>query len=117
MIINTHTYNVDSIQANTVRYVGPGHTFSMLNQCDLSRVYPKSGKNGDQGVARPEARFERTVVTNATTGVTKPAILRVSGSLPVGMSEAEILSLLAEAAAFAASQAGQNLFTKLDING
>lgn len=114
--ILTKTYTFDSISPNSVRYVAPTHNFSMKDTLELSREYPKLGRNGDKGVARPTARFEETVVVNATTGETAPAIIRLSGSLPTGMTEAAILSLLAKVAAFTASDECKSLFTKLDVN-
>lgn len=114
--ILTKTYTLDATSPNSVRYVGPSHNFSMKDTLELSREYPKMGRNGDKGVARPTARFEETVVVNATTGDTAPAIIRLAGSLPTGMTEAAILSLLAKVAAFTASDEGKALFTKLDVN-
>lgn len=116
LLINAETFTLDSASPNTVRYVGPGHTFSALNAVDLSRVYPKAGKNGDRGVARPDARFEQTVVVNAVTGETRNAILRLSGSLPVGISEADILALVLRCQKFLETAEGKGVFTKLDIN-
>lgn len=114
--ILTQTFTLDSSSPNLVRYVGPNHTFSALNTLELAREYPKLGRNGDRGVARPTARFEETVVVNATTGETRPAIFRLTGSLPTGMTEAAILALLAKVAAFAGSAECQSLFTRLDVN-
>lgn len=115
-ILNTRTYSIDYTEANAIRYVGPAHTFSTNDVMQLSRVAPKSGRNGDLGVARPEFKLTKSVVVNAVTGERKDAILRLSGSLPVGMTAADIEALLADVAAFAASNDGKDLFKKLDIN-
>lgn len=116
ILIDTASFTLDSAAPNMVKYVGPGHTFSAVNALDLSRVYPKAGKNGDRGVARPDARFEQTVVVNAVTGETRQAILRLSGSLPVGITEADILALVLRCQKFLETAEGKAVFTKLDIN-
>lgn len=114
--INTRTYNFDGSTGDSCRYVGPAHTFSTADLFELARVYPKPGRNGDLGVARPAVKRQVSVVVNATTGERKDAFLRISGSLPVGMSAADIDALCADAAAFIGSTDGKSLFKSLDIN-
>lgn len=114
--LNTRTYNQDTVEANSVRYTGPAHTFSTNDVMQAARIYPKAGRNGDLGVARPEMKLTKSVVVNAVTGERKDAILRINGSLPVGMSAADIEGMLADAASFATSTDGKDLFKKLDIH-
>jgi hypothetical protein len=114
--LNTRTYNQDAVGENTVRYTGPAHTFSTNDVMQASRVYPKAGRNGDLGVARPEMKLTKSVVVNTVSGERKDAIVRISGSLPVGMTAADIEAMLADVAAFAASTDGKDLFKKLDIH-
>lgn len=114
--INTRTYSFDGSTGDSARYVGPAHTFSTLDTFELGRVYPKPGRNGDMGVARPAVKRVLSVVVNSTTGERKNAITSISGSLPVGMSAADIDALCADLAAFIGSTDGKNLFKSLDIN-
>lgn len=114
--INTRTYTYDGGSENSSRYVGPAHTFSTADVFTLGRVYPKPGRNGDLGVARPSVKRTVSVVVNATTGERKDAILSVAGSLPVGMSDAAIDALCDDTAAYLASADGKAHFKKLDIN-
>lgn len=114
--INTRTYTQDAVTENAIRYAGPSHSFSQNDLASAARVYPKAGRNGDLGVARPEFKLTKSVVVNATTGERKDMILRLSGSLPVGVAGADVDAGLADIAAFAASTEGKDLFKKLDIN-
>lgn len=114
--INTRTYNFDGSSENMCRYVGPVHTFSTNDLFQLFRTYPKAGRNGDAGVARPEIKRVVSVVVNSTTGERKDAIVRVTGSLPVGMAAADIDAICADVAALLGSTDGKNLFKTLDIN-
>jgi len=113
--INTRTYSEDAVTENQIRYAGPAHTFSTADLMVASRTYPKVGRGGDLGVARPEFRLTKSVVVNATTGERKDMILRLSGSIPVGTPSADIEAGLADLGAVAISTDGKDLFKKLDI--
>lgn len=114
--INTRTYTQDAVTENAIRYAGPAHTFSQNDLMSASRVYPKAGRNGDLGVARPEFKLTKSVVVNSTTGERKDMILRLSGSIPVGAASADIDAALADLGAVAISTDGKDLFKKLDLN-
>lgn len=114
--INTRTYNFDGSTENSSRYVGPAHTFSTADVFELSRVYPKPGRNGDLGVARPLVKRTKSVVVNATTGERKNSIVTIGGSLPVGTSASDIDAACDDLAAFIGSAAGKALFKSLVIN-
>lgn len=114
--INTRTYTFDGSTGDSARYVGPAHTFSTADVFELARVYPKPGRNGDLGVARPTLARRKSVVVNATTGERKDAIARISGSLPVGMTSTDIDAMCDDLGAFIASADGKALFKSLDIN-
>lgn len=115
MLYNTRTYNADRIQPDSVVYTGSGNTFSTTDKVELKRAYPKPAGNF-LGVAKPTAKQTKTVTVNSSTGETKDAILMLSGSLPVGMAAADIEGLLADMAAFCASNDAKALFKSLDIN-
>lgn len=113
--LNTRTYAQDAQTPDSVSYTGPAHTFSTNDVMQLARVRPKPGRNGDLGVARPEMKLTKSNVVNSTTGERKDSIFRLSGSIPVGTSAADIEAGLADIAAFAASNDAKDLFKKLDI--
>lgn len=55
-------------------------------------------------------------MVNPTTGETKDLILTITGSEPVGVSDADIDSICSDAGAFLSSADGKLLFKKLDMN-
>lgn len=115
MLINTRTYNVDRSQPDSVSYAGPAHTFSTSDKFEMKRVFPKVS-GAFLGVAKPTAKMTKAVEINATTGAKADAIIQLSGSLPVGMTDAAVDALLADLASFCASNDAKALFKSLDIN-
>jgi len=116
MLYNTRTYTLDRYNnADSVSYVGTGHTPAAKNQLTLSRTYPKPTKDND-GVAKPYFKQVKTVVVNATTGEKKDAIVYVGGSIPVGATSTDVNSMLADVAAWVNTADAQSLFNALDIN-
>lgn len=115
MLLNTRTYNIDQTKPDAITYAGPAHTFSRKDIFQMSRVMPKPTATF-AGVARPAAKRVLSVVVNATTGARADSILNISGSMPVGMADADIDAILADGAAFLGSQDAKDLFKKLDVN-
>jgi hypothetical protein len=94
LTISTKTYSQDRIAPDAVSYAGPANTLSSKDIVELKRVYPKPVKDF-AGVARPSIKTTRTCTL--ADGVTKvDAILMTSGSLPVGISDADASSLIAD---------------------
>jgi hypothetical protein len=116
LTISTKTYNSDRVTPDAVTYVGPSNTLTTKDSIQLSRVYPKP-VTGFLGVARPGAKIVRTVVTNATTGETRDAIVNLSGSIPVGIAPADLASMIADAVdLLQLEEAGTTkLFSTLDV--
>jgi hypothetical protein len=112
--ISTKTYSQDRISPDAIAYAGPANTLSIVDLIEHKRVYPKPVK-GFLGVAKPQIKLTRTVTLADTTS--HDAILTIGGSLPVGMSDADIVTLLTDAKdALALEVAGTtNVFKKLDI--
>lgn len=112
--ISTKTYSQDRISPDAITYAGPANTLSIVDIIEMKRVYPKPVK-GFLGVAKPQIKLTRTVTLADTT--TKDAILTIGGSLPVGMSEADIVALLTDAGSVIATEVAgtTNVFKKLDI--
>lgn len=112
MIVNTRTYSLlKQVTPDISMYAGPAHTFSTLDQVQLSRVWPKGSQSN--AVAKPLFKRTKTVSTGVDTK--SSAIFTIGGSLPVGMTETEIDAGLADLAAFAASDDAKALFKKLVI--
>lgn len=89
--LNTLAYNQDAfVSPNKVSYVGPSNTFSAKDQLILGRVAPKPTATFD-GVARSSVKRVKTVTL--ASGAKADAIVEVSASLPVGMTQADVNSL------------------------
>jgi hypothetical protein len=112
--ISTKAYNQDRIAPDSIAYTGPANTLSVSDVLELKRVYPKPVK-GFAGVAKPQAKITRTVTLADTT--TAEAILTVSASLPVGIADADVASMIADASSLLALETANttSLFKKLDI--
>jgi hypothetical protein len=81
----------------------------------LSRVYPKP-QGTFKGVAKPAAKFSKTVVVNAATGETSTLIGSLPFSVPVGTPDADIVLMLADMASWLASADALKHVKSLDIN-
>lgn len=116
MLFNTRTYNSSRVNGpDSQTYAGPAHTLTVSDTVTMARVYPKP--NGDfLGVARPSLKRVKTLVVNSTTNEMRDAIVNVGGSIPVGAAAADIDALLADLAAFFASNEAKNLFKSLTIS-
>lgn len=114
LTINTRSYNLDRQTPDANSFAGPSHTITTNDKFEMKRVYPKAS-NGFRGVARPTAKLTKTVTINSVTGETADAIVTLSASLPVGMTEAAIDVLLADFSSFCASNDAKTLFKTLDI--
>jgi hypothetical protein len=112
--VSTKSYNQDRITADAITYAGPANTLSVSDFLEIKRVYPKPVK-GFAGVAKPQEKLTRTVTLD--DGTTADAILTISGSLPVGMSDSDITALLTDGKdVLALEVAGTtSVFKKLDI--
>lgn len=111
--INTVVYNTFRTNPDSVVLASSSHTLSSTDTLQLSRVFPKPTKT-DAGVARP--RFKRVKTFTLGDGTKRDGIIEVSGSIPVGAADADILALLDDVADGLALQDQKDLFTKLDIN-
>lgn len=114
MLLNTRTYTVDRTNPDSVKYVGPANTLSVSDTLEMKRVYPKPTATF-AGVARPTAKRVKTVTLNGDAATVADYIISVSGSMPVGMAEADIDAGLADMAAFFGSNEAKALFKKLVI--
>lgn len=111
--------NINSIAFTPTRLATPdiqiyraaGDTYTTKDLFQMSRVYPKVGP-GIQ-VAKPLAKRTKTVSVSATE--TADLILNLGGSMPVGTSSADIDAVLADMAAFCASNEAKALFKSLVI--
>lgn len=95
--VNTKAYNLDSASGNTVRFLGPAHSFQAVDTITFARTAPKPTKDF-AGVARAVVKLTRTV----STGVDKKAQLVLGGdvhAIPVGAAQADIDTALADYAA------------------
>lgn len=112
--INTKTYAVDRVNPDSVDFAGPAQTLSKKDAFQTKRIYPKKG-GGTNGVARPSCKVTRTVTVSAVTGESADAHIRCEGSLPVGMSDLDIESLLSDVKDYINSAGGKSLFKTLTL--
>jgi len=113
MLLNTRTYSQNRVQADSVGYAGPANTLSVVDTFEQKRIFPKP--SGDfLGVAKPAAKRVKTVTL--ASGKTADAIVTLAGSLPVGIAAADVDGLLADLAAYCASNEAKNLFKSLTVN-
>lgn len=112
LTFNTKVFKLDRTLPDTNTYAGPTKTLSVVDKIDFKRVMPKPTSTF-VGVARPSLKRTRSSVVNAISGARLPAIIEVSGSLPVGMTDADIDDLLADTVAALTSADGKALFKGL----
>ena len=111
--LNTKTYSSYRTQADSNQLSGPANTVSVKDTPTLRRQFPKVTKDS-AGVGRPGVKVVKTLTL--ADGTRKDMIIDVSGSVPAGAVEADVLAVLDDVADFLLSQDAKDLFTKLDIN-
>lgn len=102
LTINAKTYTADSFQQNSVGYIGSAKTVSVKDDVQLKRVAPKA-TSVFSGVGRTQAKLTRTVILTSALTPSGDAILSIDVSVPVGMTSADIDSMLNDFGAFLAS--------------
>lgn len=111
MQYNSRTYTLMRQPSPDISiYSGPAHTFSVPDTVQLSRVFPKGPEAN--AVAKPLAKQVKSVTIGATTRL---ALITLGGSLPVGIDGADVDAMLADMAAFCASNDAKALFKSLTI--
>lgn len=112
--VNTKSYSPFRTQADQNQLAGPANTVSAKDTITLRRQFPKVTKDSN-GVGRPGIKVVKTLTL--ADGITKKdMIVDVSGSVPAGAVEADVLGVLDDVADTLALQDAKDLFTKLDIN-
>lgn len=111
--LNTIVFATYRNLPDTVTLASSSHSISNTDTIAMSRVFPKPVKD-NSGVARP--RLKRVKTLTLADGSKKDMIIEVSGSVPVGASESDVLAGLDDTADLLDSQDAKDLFTKLDIN-
>jgi hypothetical protein len=114
IVVSTKSYTQDRVAPDAVVYKGPAATFTSKDVIEAKRLDPKPTKDF-RGVSRPQYKLTRTVTLDDATK--KDAIITISGSLPVGMSNADVVSMISDSVdLLQLEEAGtNNLFLKNDI--
>lgn len=112
LTISTKTYTEYRQQPDAIAYAGPANTISNKDIVELKRVMPKP-VGAFAGVARPNVKFVQTQDLGETN---VDAIVNVTGSLPVGMTNTAIEDLRDDVVSFLGSAAGLALFQSLAIS-
>lgn len=113
LTINTVVFSSYRSMPDSLVLASPANTVSLTDTMQLSRVFPKPTKD-NAGVGRP--RLKRVKTLTLADGSKKDAIIELSGSIPVGASDADVLALLDDVADTVDMQDCKDLFTKLDVN-
>lgn len=83
----------DTGSANRVVYIGENHSMTTKDTLTLYRTFPKVSGNF-RGTAKTAVKFSQDKVVTGVDGVaqlTSPIIVEVSFSIPVGVTEADML--------------------------
>lgn len=89
------TYDRFEENQNRSVYIGPDHSLTLRNMINLYRTFPTTNGNF-KGVAKSAVKLTQDVVVpgvDESTSITKPVIIDVAISMPVGVSEADALAL------------------------
>lgn len=93
LTVATLTYKQDRTLPDAVQYVGPAHTFTIKDIVQMKRIMPVPTTK-DRGYAKPETKLTQTVICD--DGVARDLILRVGGSIPVGIVPADLAAAMAK---------------------
>lgn len=116
LTVSTKTYAADRQNPDSTVYAGPANTFSIKDQIEFKRIAPKPD-GSFAGFFKPEIKLVKTCTL--ADGVTrKDAIIKLSGSLPVGMTDADLTAMLLDAKDRVTAEHGgaTNLFKKGTIS-
>lgn len=111
--VNTKSYNSYRMLPDSNTLTGPAATASTHDSITLRRKFAVKTKDF-AGVNRPGVKLVRTLTL--ADGSKADALIDVSGSIPAGAADADILSLLSDTKETLALQDAKDLFTKLDVN-
>jgi len=103
IVINTKSYARDiSTSANATPYIGPSNTVSIKDFL-AARREPAKATSAYSGTARGEMKLKRTANLVGSKTTTGEAIAMANIAIPVGMTTADIDTLLTDFATLVAS--------------
>lgn len=91
-VANT-TYTQDRTLPDAIQYAGPAHTFTSKDLVTLKRIYPVAS-SVDRGYAKPEIKV--TVTVTCDDGKARDVILKLGGSIPVGVNPTDLGTAMAK---------------------
>lgn len=112
LTVSTKTYTSFRQNPESTVYTGPLDTFSIKDQIEYKRI-PAKPDGTFPGFFKPEIKLTKTC-TLADGVAKKDAIIKISGSLPVGMTDADLTAMLLDAKDRVTAEHGgaTNLFRK-----
>jgi len=114
LTVNAKSYDFDtSRSADSVRYLGPSHTFSFKDYIDAWRKAPVVTSTSD-GKGRAFCKLTRTV-TDGTDPV-GDVILRIEISAPAGGDTTEMEACITDMATWLATSSADDMLLSHDIN-
>lgn len=112
MLLNTRNYIAQRTLPDSVTYNGTANTLSVKDTFEQKRSFPKPTAVF-AGVAKPAAKRVKTVTLADSKKA--DAILMLTGSMPVGIADADVDALLADLGAYCTSNEAKALFKSLTI--
>jgi hypothetical protein len=115
LTINAKSYTADSMQKDSVGYVGPLNTVTVKDTMKLARTAPKPTAVFS-GVGRVQAKLTRTLTLTGAATPSGDLILDMNVQCPVGFSSADVDTAAADLSAWFATAAFKDLIKKQLIN-
>jgi len=114
--VNTKAYNADiATSPNSLPYVGPSNSLSIVDRIDLARTMPKPTATFS-GMARSRIKLVRTLTLTGALTPNGPLTIDVNINVPVGAAGADVDSALSDLAAAFGQQWVKDLAKNLDLN-
>lgn len=115
LTVNAKTFTADKIGPDTVGYLGPAHTQSVMDDIQLARVAPKPTAVFS-GVGRTTAKLTRTLTLTGALTTSGNGIVSISCSIPVGAAGADIDGMLNDMGSYLSSASFKTLVKNQQIN-
>lgn len=115
LVVNAKNFTADKIGPDSVGYLGPAHTQSVLDDIQLTRVAPKP-TTVFSGVGRTTAKLTRTLTLTGALTPSGNGIVSISVSIPVGAAAADIDSMLNDMGSYLSSASAKTVVKNQQIN-
>lgn len=115
MTVNAKTFTADKVGPDSVGYIGPAHTLSLLDDIQVGRVVAKPTATFS-GVARSSSKLTRTLTLTGALTPSGNAICQINVSIPVGAASADIDAILNDMGSHLSSATFKTIVKNQQIN-